>query len=736
MEIKDIIIQKTLRVPTNLPEYLLKGDGASTTRQLDIALMSVGFKLSQELLEYFNNLHPTVVISEGENILEAVRKLVGDDVKHNVYFKEFPANVPDTVEFWAECITDALQDPDAAMKVMVSMAFGYINLLDLPKYGRYQHSYEEMVAVHKQFLPSIKDRVTILHKGQDELTEAHQLYLSMASSNIPFNREDQKILEELANVCAGLPQPESVPVREHRAVINKVRIKKYCPIIIDTVTDVLRLAYVLSSKEASLEEPQPFKSFSRPVRRILLKALDDLIEQSPTKLADVNQYREQWKRLGERLHPYEYKFPHAQEVFNVARGDKKVLSHAAKVERAFQEGNIEKVISLLAKAPGMLFRSLDRILSYPGLTVDMTIALMEALNIAIPKVSTRVLLSVNEHLTNRVVYPTENIQQVRLFINRKGKAWATLDTRKALSYATVTTIFNLLDKVYIERLLEKLGTRTFVFDPLVRGVALPISSKTVDSGFNIMPRGSCMTLTKNEILRFFMYWKETEQCTDYDLSLLLLNKDFGAVGHISYTHLKGYGIAHSGDITESAKGATEFINVELSALPESVHYLIPQVNVFNGEGFLDVEQSFFGFMELEKEQEGKPFEPATVRIKSDIRGKGQVALPIVFIKGENSTWFAKWLHLYLTGDPRYNRIEVNRITTSLLTNAIIQKTYLRVEYLLGALHKEGCTILDTNDTELILDLKEPVVYIGIEVPELSLPEGSKVITLRNLHEVV
>ena len=85
---------------------------------------------------------------------------------------------------------------------------------------------------------------------------------------------------------------------------------------------------------------------------------------------------------------------------------------------------------------------------------------------------------------------------------------------------------------------------------------------------------------------------------------------------------------HSGDITEAPEGASEFIEIDLSTV--AARYIVPQVNVYAGEGFEEVAESFFGFMERDGEQQGRPYEPRTVRMKSDLRGAGRIALPLVF----------------------------------------------------------------------------------------------------------
>jgi len=78
------------------------------------------------------------------------------------------------------------------------------------------------------------------------------------------------------------------------------------------------------------------------------------------------------------------------------------------------------------------------------------------------------------------------------------------------------------------------------------------------------------------------------------------------------------------------------------------------------------------------EQEGKPFEATTVRTKSDMRGKGKVALPLVFIRDDEGAWWAQWLSLYLNGSPNFNCVETNRLSTALLARSIVDRSYLGV----------------------------------------------------------
>ncbi|MFC5789563.1 hypothetical protein ACFPPE_06810, partial [Agromyces tardus] len=79
--------------------------------------------------------------------------------------------------------------------------------------------------------------------------------------------------------------------------------------------------------------------------------------------------------------------------------------------------------------------------------------------------------------------------------------------------------------------------------------------------------------------------------------------DSGDVTWLSYTSLRAVGGVHSGDITSAPDGASEFIDLDLSKV--RARYIVPQVNIYSGESFDEVEESFFGYMLRDKEQQGK-----------------------------------------------------------------------------------------------------------------------------------
>src|SRR6185437_12333327 len=611
MDLNQAVIVRHRRVPLPAP---VPGNGATVTRQLDAALASAGFKLSRGLFEELSRRETGQVLDIGVSVLAAARAMAGDHVRHNPYFRDFPFNVPATLEFWAELTERAL----ATGIIPGSGAFVHIgdgelveagSLLSLPGYGTVQHTYEDMLAAHEALAASAGDRITLLHAGGTPGAEARALYLELAGSRVPLAGEDLALLQALAAEFARFPSagppPARVPVRENRAVINAVALAAGQPLLADTVTDVLRLAAAVSGGDVTLESATRFRSFGRPQRRILLAALDAVVRDNPAKLADVAAHGEPWKRLGERLHPHEHgQFPHAARVFAVARGEERIPSLASQAERALRDGGAGPAARRLASAPGLLFRSLDRLLRSAredgaredGAREDGTAAdravILEVAAQAAPAVSGRVLLSVREHFQNRGADDAAGLP--RIFANRKGRAWVTPERRPGIDRETRRDVLALLDAAVAARM--PMGGRVIV-DPAVRGVALPLSGKPAAPGLGVMPRGSVSRIAGDEqdVLSFFVYWRQRAQRTDYDLSALMVTADFARSDYVSWQayHSADAAVTYSGDVTSAPDGATEFISCDLRRM--SMPVVIPQVNVYAGEPFDEAAEVFFGY---------------------------------------------------------------------------------------------------------------------------------------------
>lgn len=718
-QIFDLVVRRTWRVPLTA---VSTGDAASVARRFDTVLLTSGYKASGRLLGYLGSLAPQDARLVAVQTLAVVHEAVGAHVQHNTYFQDFPQNVPDTLDFWVSCLRDALERAPDAEEILARQ--GKVNLLALPRYGRYQHTYEEMVAAHDTFVPALSDRRTVLDVGGTLDEEAHRLYLHLAGSTTPLSDADLAALALLAQHCGGMEQPATVPLRTARAIVNATHLLYGREPQVDTVTDVLRLACALSGGDVTLETATRFRSLPRPVRRVLLGALDAVVEASPTKLGDVAAHRERWKRLGERLHPHEHPaLPSAARVFAVARGDEDAPSLAARVERSLASGSRAEALRLLAAAPGTFVRRADHLLRSAADDAEAA-AVADALERALPGVSGRVVLGLREHLENRRRADARRANgDRRVFVNRAGGAWAVPDERADLPADALTALALACDAEVLRRVPRP---QDLVVEPDLLDVALPLSARARPDGAGVLPRGSRTRVT-GELLRFFVHWRQQAVDTDLDLSCLLLDRDFADAEHVSWTRLRGGGFVHSGDVTEAPDGATEFVDVRLSGIRRDV--VVPEVHVYSGERFDEVAEGFFGFMTRDVAQAGLPFEPATVRLKSDLAGRGRVAIPAAFLRAEDG-WEALWLHLNLGGRSRFNTVEGHRVTTTTLVRDIAARRYLTVRYLVDLLRADGVKVHHE-----VPHGAGPVTYLGFGAPE-DLPEGSHVVTPQNLLDLV
>ncbi|MGP3690260.1 TerD family protein [Streptomyces sp. IBSNAI002] len=717
--LEPLVIRHTHRVPSPTGPV---GEGAVAAQQFDAALMSAGFKLSAELLAHLSGLSAGAVVETAVRTLGTVREMAGDHVRHNVYFIGFPANVPDTFDFWMSCIADALADEGTRASTLEQLSTGLVNLLTLPSYGNHRHTYAEMLAHHDELIAAAGDRMTVLHLGGVLDEEITALYLALAGSTTPLGEDGLHDLQDLAGHCADGPQPAEIPMRENRAVVNQARLMAGAGLLLDTVTDVLRLACAFVGGDVTLQEPARLRTLPRSVRRALLAGLDAVVAAAPAKLADVHAHREMWKRLGERLHPHEYpQWPHAADVFAVARGEKTARSLDSRVEELLARGDTTAAAGLLKAAPGKLFRALDQLLR-DSVTQDERDVVVAAAEQVLPDVSGRVVLSVRQHLHNR----EHETGEQRVFVNRLGRAWVTGDLRRPVFAPERERLTAALDAELRRRLP---APDHLLIDPDVLDVALPLSGKATASGLGVLPRGS-VSRVDGDLLRFFVYWKQSEHSTDYDLSAALLNADYSTASWLSYTNLRGVGGEHSGDITNAPDGASEFINLRLGAVRAAC--IVPQINIYSGEGFEEVEESFFGFMLREGEQRGRPFEPRTVRMRSELRGPGRVALPLVFLRASDGRWRAKWLHLYLKGTPSSNTVEGNRATVATLLRGIVEREQLTVGYLTGLMTGSATTVTLWDGKTAPAG---PVTYVGLERPA-GLHPGSRIVTPENLRDLI
>jgi len=134
----------------------------------------------------------------------------------------------------------------------------------------------------------------------------------------------------------------------------------------------------------------------------------------------------------------------------------------------------------------------------------------------------------------------------------------------------------------------------------------------------------------------------------------------------------------------------------------------------------------------EGEQGGRPFEPRTVRMKSELRGPGRVAMPLAFRRDEEGRWHAHWLHLCLRGTPTDNRVEDHRVSLATLLRGAVEHAPVTVRHLVELMRESGAEVTEWSGGE---PPAGPVTYLGLARPE-GLAPGSRVVTPENLRDLV
>lgn len=379
-----------------------------------------------------------------------------------------------------------------------------------------------------------------------------------------------------------------------------------------TPTDILRFCVGLSDGDISLSEPTKFRNFKRRERRLLLGILNN-VSSNKKCLEEMAVYKNQWIRLGEKLHPGDYKqFKFALNNFNELRNEK-VKTLNSKIENWIESFNLKE----LSKFPGIFARNLDRLLvKYNDISV------LDYFQEVAPKVSTNVLLQMHSHFLYRDV-------PFRVFLP-KGKTCKTYVIPNELvkiSYMLRLESVKIIEKTLIERFsrLEDMG-KVYI-EGTLGNYSIPFNQRSASKSLKTIARGSRINFTKD--LRFYIYWKDSNERVDIDLTCSFLNENYMPIDRISYTHLKNDYSVHSGDITSAPNGASEFIDLQIErALYNDVKYAVVTVHSFTEQFYCDLPECYMGWMDRDIVG-GKVYENKSVQNHFDLSSKSKIVMPII-----------------------------------------------------------------------------------------------------------
>lgn len=420
-------------------------------RELETDAAALGWVLSPDLREAVSRVPKKLSVSWGDWLLATLQADVGGDLPWVPLFRRFPHSTPKNTDrlYIQRMIAATFQDdgPDCVLcggqdtvrpvspcgHLVCRACFSSAEYTACPICHRRLDPTDPFLT-----LPTASEqaagppvRLRRLDVGRGAEIDAAGLRDDLATRLAPLSvaeRDDLLVLIRATTAPGDLSWLGDVPARETKAVITAEALRVSDPgdrrtVIAtvrdrwDTATDVARTLWAFSDGDPGLHVPRreeqgqswlerwrPFGEpkqtvaiprvapLPRPWRTAILERLDGMA--MPTLVEDVLRHRTVWKRIAERLHPFEYsaRFPKASAAFSVLReswhpresapGKALLTAHEegwvrllerddlvsgrprtlrALVENALDDGDAGAVLDLLSDRPGDLIRRLDHV---------------------------------------------------------------------------------------------------------------------------------------------------------------------------------------------------------------------------------------------------------------------------------------------------------------------------------------------------------------------------------------
>lgn len=697
-----IYLEKSLKV------ILAEGRGDASQEVISTSaknLQALGFGLSTSVLERLSTLSNDEVANWYANTLPILQKMVGAHRSFNPMYPNFPRQVMEASD--AELFFNAMTH---YFGFVISDMLGDPNLVVLPNY-------------EKEARPLLEEfhKLRWIDLGSEEDFDA--IFTRLAKSNGSLSDSDKEILRWFGDNrdVEGLI-PEQIPQKETLAFLVAALPQPECLVpAIKTATDVLRVAVSLSEGDVSLAEPTKFRNFSKLERRFLLGCLE---KAGSSLTEDMLRWKTRWIRLGERLHPGDFKgrYPKAFEAFDILRNDKPFKTYNAKAEDAIAAGEALATTSLLSQRPGDFARRLDHALRSH---TDQDVIVEGFLSVA-KQVSTPVLLQAwchfqsRDSVETRAFFPKGNAAKVQV------KEGALPPLQDGLS----DSVANGIRRVLVARFRELPSLGKVYIDNRLRDQIVPFSQRSASKSLRTISRGSKFDLPEGDTVRFFCWWKNIDRSdkssspvdldstksffnrlfsrqqdsdtsddwrsrVDLDLSTSFFNTEWECKGDVSYYNLREGQSFHSGDITSAPEGACEFIDINLpSVLEMGARFIVMSVLSYTGQPFVSLPECFGGWMMRQKPNSGEIFEAKTVQDKIDITASTRACVPVIIDAQERTVY---WADLGLKSESQINNAARNSVGFSQIGRAIVDLNKPTI-YDLFQMHAEARgNIIDNPD---------------------------------------
>lgn len=668
---------------------------ASYQEQISIQaeLMQFGFILSKDALE-------AVSVSWFEEVLPFIKKSLGASKNYTPFYKNFPTQVMEM----SDC------------ELYMNAVLHYYSL------GTWEPEYQLIERGFKFEKVNFKT----LKFGTEQ--DFEKVFTNLVSINQSLTEDDKNIVKWFVeNGISGkvnLVMPETIPFKETLCILASYKLS----VPVKTTTDVLRVATYLSGGDISLpsipkvtigevfgnrkswifqnikehqvnaREKFKFKKFSRAERKYILS----LLEKTNLDLGEMKLKIGRWLRLGEIIHPGEYKtkFPKSFNAFKVLRETpNSARTYYSIIDEAFKK-DYKEGVKMLSKKPGEFARKLDWMLR----TYDSDFVL-NTFNEVSDKVSTKVLWELYNHFLKR------NSSSPRtIMLKGKSSKMTQLETLSPMSNILINKIQNRilegLKKNFSK--LDKIGN--VWIDEKLKKIPLPFAMRSVNSSIKTYIRGTRIPFDKSaKVVRPYIHWFDELGQEDLDLSAGFYNENLEPKGHISYTSLRNQllNVCHSGDVRQRRGACAEYVDIDVeSCLKHNVRYVIIQVHNFQSRPMHTMKDCVFGLMEREFPESNSVFVPKTISNAINIANESStVNICILDLKEREYIWAD-----LETQSRGLSNIESSKEYSDMVIKSLIASSEKLSVYDLLTLHVEarGKIVSDKESADLKFEYEDMV----------------------------
>lgn len=658
---------------------------------------TLGYTFSNQLFNKLKTLTKEELFEFYKELVSELKKNIGADVQYNPMYPNFPESVMEENE----------------MQLYMNAIIHYWS------YGTILPCEEK-----NERLPLFDEtKVKVIDSGEWE--DLYEIFDNLCRSKTSISQTDKEDLEWIMK-NSNVKFPDEIPLKENVALIGKIYVESNPLATADklqklfkTATDVLRLITAMSDGDISLATNTKYRSFKRKERRLLLELLDNCgnIQE------DMLRYKNRWIRVGERLHPGEYKtgqYSNARLAFDKLRNNEKIQTFNSKVDYNMKDKKFENAILLLQKRPGELARRLDHLLR----TVDKKNIVINTFKDVANKVSTPVLLQIKEHFKNR-----QDELSTRVFFPKGclARSYAIENKLPDIDKKYCDAIVKICENALVEIYKSKDFMGNVYLSDEYKNYIVPFSQRSANKSLKTIVRGSRIKLKENaKAMRAFIWWTNTDdERVDIDLSATVFDENWNYINHVSYTRLRDdeMYIHHSGDIINGGDvngiGVSEFLDVDIeSVVDANGRYVVYQVYNYSEQTFGNLPHAMFGWMERENVDSGEIYEPRTVAQKMDLTSQSKVCIPVIFDCVERKFI---WCDMNVSLDGCHHHRGGNNVESNLMGVAATCYSIVNMKkpnlYDLIDLHirARGLRVENKEEADIVFDIDEGITPFDTEV---------------------